>query len=469
MAGSFLGLCFLTKIQAIFYLVAAPLLLLRAAAPAGGVVAAFAPRTKREANHAAAIGSLAFVLFAALLVHAHSTPGPSPLEHQTFAAEFRLTGLGLAALALYAAVAGLLVALVIRGTWTSPVFAFLRACALLLLGFVLAFALHLVPFGWSGEGLRYMAYDTKVLFFRGSFAAGQAELGRVEQLWRQLAWDPALLALLGLFAFTSLREIWDTHFERARAAGGLVQLGLASIALLNAAIASRFVLRDVVWTQVLAMVVVLIASFDFFRRRTTGRVIVIGLLALVMVEQLAHGRDVIRRLEANYNLYGFREDRWFKGVYFGDHLRYAAIMKNHYGGENSPLRDVAQRSARRYGESRRTADYVLQEQGIDLRRIGVLSEGFPIWVGDESLRVTALPEDLREATVIDPTSAIGRHSPIFLWSIATARERSADTGSPGRQRSRPDLQSSSRRSDRHPTSSLPVPAMQGWDTSKRAG
>lgn len=433
-AGVFLGLAFLTKLQVIFYLVAAPLLALRAAASSEGLVEPFAARTKREAYGSAASGLLALILFGALLLYAHFVPGPFYLEHQIFTQEIRFSAFGLATLALYVAVPFLLVLLLVREKWTSPSFAFLRMSALLLLGFVLAFALHLAPYGWSSTGLRYMAYDAKMLFFRSGFRAGAAGIGRLEELWWQVRWDPALVALLVLFLLASVREAWRTRDDRPRAAVGLVHLGLTSLALLNAAVASRFVLRDLVWTQVLALVVVLIATFDFFRRWTPGRVVAIGLLAVVMVGQLAHGRDVIQRLEANYNLYGFDEDRWFKGVYVGDHFRYGAIMKSAYGAEDSPLREVARRTARRFDESRRAVDYVLREPGIDQRRIGVLSEGSPIWVDDLSSRVTALPEDLREAIVIDPTSATGggiRFDPPLVRRHSEAREKLRGYGAPG--------------------------------------
>jgi len=191
------------------------------------------------------------------------------------------------------------------------------------------------------------------------------------------------------------------------------------------------------WNWV-GLVAILVAVPRLFARGVK-RLVVLALLAMVLAGQLAHDRDMVARLETNFNLTGFRADRWFSGltavVTTGDHLRYTAIMRQHYGEPGSPIQEVALRAAQRHAESRRISDYVLQEKAIDLRRIGVLSEGFPLWVGQvQQSRVEKLPEALREAIVVDPTDVAGRGMrfiPQLVREQSGVREKLAGRGEPG--------------------------------------
>lgn len=440
-AGILLGVCYLTKLQAMFLVASGPLLVVSASDRAGGIDAVLGARTEREARLASIVGCIALLLFVALLLAAGLTPDPPREAYLMFTNSWplRFSATGFAALAVYLAVAGLLVALVRRGRWAGPLFAFLRASALLLLGFVLAFALHLLPFGWSSTGIRYLVFDAKMLFFRSSLTIMQVGAGGpLEQLWGQIGWDPALFTLIAFVIGAALVQVWRARHGGASIANALALVGLGVLALANAAIAVRYNLRDLLWTQVLGLVAILAAVPTLFARGVK-RLVALALLAMVLAGQLAHDRDMVSRLETNFNLTGFRADRWFSGltalVTAGDHLRYTAIMQQHYGAPGSPIQDVALRAAQRYAESRRISDYVLQQNGIDLRRIGVLSEGFPLWVGQvQQSRIEELPEALREAIVVDPTGVAGRgvrFVPQLVREQSGVREKLAGSGAPG--------------------------------------
>ena len=151
--------------------------------------------------------------------------------------------------------------------------------------------------------------------------------------------------------------------------------------------------------------------------------------------------------DTSEKIHGFREDRWFGGVYLGDHLRYAAIMQERYGDGPSRRREVARRAAHRQVESRRLVDYVLQEPEIDERRIGVLSEGFPLWVRETGVRVDELPEALREAIVVDPTGVVG---PGTRFVPELVRQHSAQLiGTERRERRRRDEHGERHAADHH--------------------
>lgn len=439
-AGVALGLCYLTKLQSLFLLAAVPLVLVaQASARATSLGALLPTHDRRAALRALAVAGLALALLAALLLAAAREPDPDRQAFMMFTASWplRLNATGAAVLAGSAAVALLLAWLVRRGRWAGDGFAFVHAVALLLLGFVASFALHVLPYDLSATGIRYLLYDAKMLFFRSSLTIIQVADSPLEQVWWQLRWDAALFALLAVAAVVSAATAWRARREPPARAAALAVLGLALLAVANAALAVRFNFRDLIWVQTLALVAAVTATPLLCARRA-ARVATIVLLALALVGQLLHGRDMVARLESNFNVTGFDDERWLSGFWplvgGGSYARYAQIMEQHYGDAASPRRAVARRSARASADHRRIVDYVLQEPGVDLRRIGVLSEGFPLRVAAPDARIVELPEALREAIVVDPSGATGggpRFVPERVRTHSGLREKIAGTGEPG--------------------------------------
>jgi hypothetical protein len=276
-----------------------------------------------------------------------------------------------------------------------------------------------------------------MLFFRSSLIVSQVARGTLKQLWWQIHWDPALATLLAAAIVAGAVASWRAARAGRSRIDGIVSIALGLLAVANAALAVRYNFRDALWAQVLALVAVIVAMPLLLAGRAM-RLPVLALCAVVVAGQLAHDRYVLARLEGDFAVIGFDDDYWASGfgplTAGGSYARYAEIMAARYGDAASPMREVARRSARRHADSRRIVEYVLQEPGIDLRRIGVLSEGFPLHVAAPEARVEELPDALREAIVIDPSGVTGggvRFMPALVRRYSGLRDNLAASGEPG--------------------------------------
>ncbi len=422
-AGVLLGLCFQTKIQAVFLVAVFPVLLLLGITLASGAcLEALEPGAeRRRARRSLCAGAVNAIAFPLLLIAAGRTTLPEKMgvfEYYDRAAGH--TGLAPYALLLgvvLVAIFAIQLLLVRRPSRDTSLFRFLGLLSWLALGFHLSLLLHFLIFSDPGQSLRYLLYDVVLLFFRGTYreVPGLGEL--LESAWTIVRFQPVVFlahfALLGLLLLGRQR--------------GWIRLTLGQLALLLAAsgfavlqvvFGTRPLLRDQIFVEVLfdtlTILFAMVIADRAVRRSPSLRRVAGGILIGVVASNLVHASRIVGELDAERSDYGWRENLWFAAVYPGNQKQYSKLMHRAYP-PRSPQRQLAGRVARDHRKIRRTVGFVFGNQTVTHRNIGVLAPGFPVWAEDRDWRLSELPPGLDGSIVVDnariPTRAHGGFAP----------------------------------------------------------
>ena len=425
-AGILMGLCFLTKLQALFYVGTFPLFLLL------GLSCVSEKPVEARRWPVFTMGASLFnaLFFSALLLAAAAATLPEGMGVFYYeAGELDLAPYALVLLVVLWALFAAQCILHRRSQTMSASFRNLGLMTYVLSGFHFAFLLHFLMFPDPGRSLDYLLYDSKMLFFRGTYLDTASLSGYVSNLKSLFLYNPTVV----LSHVASLLLLIAGYFGRfiSLSKRQLLFLGLLSgVALVQLALGTRWILRDVLFLEILLNTLTLIYLTLALTRaarwpRFVATLSAVGLLLLVG-SNLQHGASMTSRIDANFTHYGWWESRWFTSVYRANHLKYRDLMERHYRGADAVAVMAARRQARRHREIRRTASFVFKNQTITLRNIGVLWEGLPVWVAEPDWILERVPEDLRNAIVVDsPSIQTGRRY-AFQEDAVTTHSESMD-------------------------------------------
>jgi len=414
-AGALLGLCFFTKIQALFYVAAAPLLfLLMLAVDRQRWRDLGTPVARAHAVVVCLLTLLSGLAFVGLLHAARNTTIPD--NFMTFARQgYATQGYALLLIAAVAGLFGCQCVMAAMGTVPARAFRLSSFATLLFAGFLASLLCHFLLYADPTVGFTYLLYDFKIAFTRnndfqkgplkGTFSYYTAALGYFVQR------SPLSFAL---YAFSLLLLLLGRIFRLVS-----VPKRLPVLALLLSALCMANVLfgvrarnpRDLLMVEALLGFVSL-AYLTLVARYATRQPILLRVLALTLVLVLvvinvAHSTTMVDRLDSNFNRYLWREAKWYpdqRGKSFFSKFillpKDKALAKEPYLQDRTVLAPVA----RRHHEIRRTVDFVFKNQRIDLKNVGVLVERFPVWTADLSWRFASFPAQLQGALVIDACS-----------------------------------------------------------------
>lgn len=423
-AGIALGLCFLTKMQALFYIVALPLYC--------GFALALPPLRDRAPNTllrtrwgpviVTGFSLLLTLVFTALLMAALRTPIPEGVTRWN--REFGLTPMAVGFLSGLTLLFAGQCLLLRRGRAATPLFAATAFLTVIATGFLSAFRLHFALYRSPGQSLTYLLHDFKIAFTLQQL--NPIEISRPAYtaiLKDTITYAPILFAVhfLALALVLALTLRAKTGGDRRAL---LPLLGLTALAMLSVVPGSRGMLRDFIWVETLTGFLTL----SYLLRAATHeglaplfrRALPAALLALVIAVNLAHNARMPARIDANHNNYGWQDDPWLTNVFGNSHLHYRDLMDTRY----AQGRDAAKRQAMRYREIRRTVHYVVKNQRVTHRNIGVLAEDFPVWTSDMDWTVARFPEELREAILVDTHSLETR--PHYRFNLGKVQGTSED-------------------------------------------
>ncbi|MBN2308513.1 MAG: hypothetical protein JXR94_06050 [Candidatus Hydrogenedentes bacterium] len=401
LAGSMIGLCFLSKIQLLFLLPVIPGLLLFARPeliPGFRQHGEGAPPSRRRALAAAALSLVNAGVFLNLLMAALATPREVGV-FTFFALE---TGPTHVLLLVLLAMAGLIVLQSIvawRPQAAAAWFAPSLYATLMTSGFVASFAAHFLCYADPAKSWTYLSYDFSFLFLiPGLYRFASREFGeRLADLALQIRYNPAVfgvhLAALALLILSGR--------SRADAKARTVAVAMSALAALNALFAARFYLRDLLLVEV--MTNLLTCCYLLAAVRTAGRArraAGMALLAVLFLFNVNAGRRMIDRLDAECNQYGWRDSYWSE-VVFGRDDEYTQFMRARYPDGF----EIALEHANRFRDTRRLARFVLKNRHVSQRHIGVVAGGFPVWTDAMDWRIASYPERLAGAVLVDSAAA----------------------------------------------------------------
>jgi hypothetical protein len=434
--GVLLGLSFLTKVQALFYLAAAiiVMLLFRSLADEESGVDAAPPATSpRRARLFAGIGALNIFVFLGLALVSVRTHIPEGVG--TFATHQGITPM---AVAMGLGMTGLLIVQLLAAGGRRVPFDGVRIGAALVLinaGFFLAFAFHFLVFADPAASWLYLVYDFKMLFVRQAFYQLSPKIF-LESLSGFIGHNPLLYAshvalLIALAAGSTSRTIRVSR-------GQLAWCTAAScVALVNLGLGTRFILRDGIWAETLVNFLSLV-YLAMIATRATRHQTLLGaggatLVALMVAVNVVLASSMTQRIDANYNHYGWLAIHWSGGVYGFNQPRYAAIIERHY--DKDTLR-TALLAGVDHERIRHTAEFVFPSESPNHRNIGIAALNLPVWARDPRYKIAALPPSLSGAIVVDPLSTPNRGRPLFKEAAVRGESESFDKFKPSSARDR---------------------------------
>ena len=412
-AGVLLGLCFMNKLQSALYVVVA------------AVFFFFLDATEREkrpyvgtghwgAFVPVALGMLSLTFFCVCLVAAWSLD----LSCQTSIGEGGyhccgytvptftfFKGSGFPSLMVLAALSVSAVTLTIMGKTHHKFFQYVAVANVLGAGFVASLLLHFLMFSEISEGWRYLLTDFKIAFLREQGPIGFSPLisNRLD-LQGMIGHFVVLFVVHGAFILVALLGCWLRFIEISwRQLSPLMVM--SALAMLNTLVAVRYITLDLIWVESIFGVLTLLYLCVILTKGTRFRFALnmfcgFAMIALFIVNAV-HATTITRRIDSNYNLFGWREQQIPIGVY-GGHAEYRQFMEGFYA--TNRMRSRGFEHAIAFGENHRAANFIFQNQEIPLTSLGVVARGFPVWRDNLSFRITEHSDGLGGAILVDNVS-----------------------------------------------------------------
>jgi hypothetical protein len=404
LTGLLLGLSFLTKVQALIYLVELTVLLLL-------VFSVLKNHRKQHSQDIVpsrvylilAVSLANVIAFLLLAIAAYRTPVPRGIP--TWATGFGVTPITvlffLALLSLFLCQ----LFLYLRKSSSTAIFRFSGFFSLIAAGFLLTFALHFLLYSNPSLSLNHMLIDFKMLFLRHSEVFHFKDLPvYISNFLSYLSYNPTLFVVnLAL----NLLLVLGYRFGFVRITKGQLALCLiiTVLAYANILIATRLILRDILWKEVLLNFLNLLYFAVLVSRAARYRLVLArvggGLLILLLVVNCIHSRNMPDRIDANYNHYGWWQDKGLTAGFDGNQPKYGRIMREKY---NRITAQVAKAKAVEHRQIRRTVDFIFKNQTVTHRNIGIVFTGFPAWTTDLAYKILEVPSTLRGAILVDNTS-----------------------------------------------------------------
>jgi len=404
--GLLLGLCLLSKVQSLFYLAAVPVLLLLAFSIfQDSQKQGHRNITRRGVFWILAVSLFNVVAFLILGIASYSTPWPHNIP--SWASDFRITPIAvlffLVLLSLFLCQLFLYAAKKV----SSDTFRFSCFFSIIAAGFILSFALYFLLYSDAGVSLDYALLNFKIAFFRvpaPELLQDPARLAYASNFLLYLYHNPVLF-IVNIALNVLLVLGYRFGFVRITKGQLVLCLLVTVIAFVNIAAATRPILRDTLWKEVLLNFLNLFYFAILISRAVRYRPILArvggGLLVVLFLVNCIHAHNVPNRLDAEVNYYGWEQDKWFSRVYAGNQRKYEEIMLKKY---NRTTAWVARNKAVDHRRIRRIVDFVFKNQVITHRNIGIVFEGFNTWSEDSDYKIVDAPAALRGAILVDNAS-----------------------------------------------------------------
>ncbi len=400
LSGIFLGLAYQTKLQSFFYVAAMPFLGLIVQDlknhPVGTALS-----KPRWGWCAVALGVLNLVLFGVLLYYAYSITIPEGIP--TFSKTHELTTVAYFLITALILKLGWLIYYVVKKKGPSVLGVMLALLTLLFSGFLLSFIFHLTMYSDFLQGCRHLLYSVKMLFIRGRYYhVNTKELFGIERYLRIFLLNPPMF----IANFLPFCLLVRAGFKKKLRVSPPQAIGIISVyvlAYVNLAMGTRFILRDLLWLETILNLITLYIVYAmisglFFDCSRKMRIGLVCLLLMVGVYNVRTAAFMPRRINANYNLYGWRQDRWFRQVYGRNHLLYMEVMNARY--PSSRMRNMAQQYAPYHQVIKRIVSFVFPNQNVTLEHVGIASVDARVSTLDDR-RISYLSKELDGGIIVD--------------------------------------------------------------------
>lgn len=403
-AGVLLGLCFLTKVQSLIYLVESAVLLPLMFSVFGDEREENSKDIKPKKSYwILAVSFANVIVFLILAVAAYSVPVPQGIP--TWSTGFGVTPMTILFFLVLLSLLLCQLFLCLMKRLSSNIFTFSSFFTIIAAGFLLTFALHFLLYSDLSLSLRYMLLDFKMVFLRDAKFLQLRDLPvYISNFLSYARYNPVLFIVnitLNLFLVLGCFR----GFVRITK-GQLALCLLATIvAYVNILIATRLNLHDILWKEVLLNFLNLLYFAILVSRDSQDSPILTriggGLLVVLFFVNCVHACNMPARIDANYNHYGWQQDKWLTNPYGGNQQKYGNIMRAKYSRTTAT---IAQSKAVDHRQIRKTVDFVFKNQTITHRNIGIAFNGFPAWSADLDYKLVEVPAAVKGAILVDNAS-----------------------------------------------------------------
>ncbi|HTZ11948.1 MAG TPA: hypothetical protein VMD04_06230, partial [Candidatus Margulisiibacteriota bacterium] len=118
-----------------------------------------------------------------------------------------------------------------------------------------------------------------------------------------------------------------------------------------------------------------------------------------------------KRIDANFNQYGWENDFWFRNAFYGDTQKYKEIMGGKY---DQTMESAATAVSPDHQRIKIMVGSVFQNQSITHRNIGIIFEGFSAWVNDLDWKIAGFPAFLKYSPLVDNASLKTNKNAYFM-------------------------------------------------------
>jgi hypothetical protein len=297
-------------------------------------------------------------------------------------------------------------------------------------GFVASLGLHFLLYADPTTAWQYLLLDFKMAFLRVGFG--------FEGFWPRLkllafCWPTVALHLLSLALLArAARRRLNPGLSRLCAA----VLAASALAYLSILTTDRFILRDLLWVEVLLNLLALVcllalARFQAFSLAWRGAAL--GLTGLLVLANLTGAVDIPARLDANYNVYGWSAQRYFRGVYGHNQRRFDKIFSQAYGPDLTPgavLAGPLGAQALSHAQVRQAMRFIFRNLPLDLRQAGAALPGRPLWLRRPQWRLAQMPQAMRGALLVDASAVAPTRRGFLRPSLVRDHSEELDKGAP---------------------------------------
>jgi hypothetical protein len=418
MAGALLGLAFLTKVQCFFYLLGFVLFFLLAGmiTPSNTLNKETFSSIKNRWLDIAMAGT-GLGLFIALIAVASFVPLPSGFA--TWTKNYYLSPIAIVFIAAFFLLTLFVWMAKKEGGQIFHHAGNYKGLILLSWGFLGSFLLHLLLFKNLTTGFQYLIYDFKMLFLRMSFHESHSLNAYARHLMEMVSFNPidyVLHLILFLFVILFRNHVFDSR-RASRIFISLLGIFWA-LFYVNLLLGTRGLLRDLLWIEVLLVFSTcffLLIFYKYGAAKPVYRVVFcLAVLAVAIFSNVLGSKEMVARIDADYNLYGWDSRYWFRGIFSRNHPLYSDIMQKRYG-EISNI-SLVKKHAARASQTRRLVSYVFKNQSLSFQNIGIVEPGFWVWRSNLSYRFSTVPLNLRGAILVDTLGVPLRNHIFFQGS-----------------------------------------------------
>ncbi|MBF0463973.1 MAG: hypothetical protein HQK88_10675 [Nitrospirae bacterium] len=282
---------------------------------------------------------------------------------------------------------------------------------LIVTGFICSFLLHFLIYSDTSLSFNYLLSDTKSLFFNPQQIMANSHMVNLTKLTEQIVYNPFLFAVNA--AVTAVLALgYLMKFIEIQKRQIVMLFLLLALTYTNTVFATRFMLRDYLWVEIMvnfvSIYLALIIMSNIKKHIKPVLFFLIVIFLILFTKNICQCVKVPVRINANYGQYGWKVMLGHVYDRIGE-KNYAAIMDLHYLIKTKNNRfsyDI--QNALNYEDNKRIASFIFPCSKVNTRYLGFIDQMEHVWKDSFDYIIIGFPEVLKNALTIDPAFVLSQ-------------------------------------------------------------